>query len=77
MHVLDCPYDGVTMLNIKGYTMKLIEIPGMAGDCGFSGAPVFNSDCQFVGVFHAVFNLATGYAVGLESANAFSRHTTL
>jgi len=51
--------------------MKLLEVPGMAGDDGFSKAPILNSDGQYVGVFRVVFNHFTGYAVSLEDMNVF------
>lgn len=64
-------YDAITAVNFKGYTMRLLEIPGMVADNGFSGAPVLNGAGQYVGVFHGVFNLSTGYAICSEDVRDF------
>ena len=64
-------YDAITAVNFKGYTMRLLEIPGMVADNGFSGAPVLNGAGQYVGVFHGVFNLSTGYAICSQDVRDF------
>lgn len=64
-------YDAVTALYIKGYTMRPLEVSGMAGDNGFSGSPVLTGHGQCVGVYHGVFNLSNGYAISLTDVKAF------
>jgi hypothetical protein len=66
----DWTYDAVSG-NAKGYTMKLLEVDGMVGDSGFSGSPVLDGNCDYVGVYHGVFHIGMGYAVSLEDVKAF------
>ncbi|CAN6241297.1 unnamed protein product [Urochloa humidicola] len=67
----DWTYDAVSGLNDKGYTMRFLEVDGMTGGSGFSGSPVLDGNCGYVGVYHGVFNEGMGYAVSLGNVNAF------
>ncbi|CAL5024893.1 unnamed protein product [Urochloa decumbens] len=68
----DWIYDAISSSNVKGYTMKFLEIPGMAASNGFSGGPVLGMN-GCVALYHGVFDGITGYGVSLQDLHTFLR----
>jgi hypothetical protein len=66
----DRAYDCVTSANKKGYTFKFLLVHGLMCDEGWSGGPVLNGNCQYVGLYHAARD-TTGCAVSRQDLETF------
>ncbi|KAL5215605.1 hypothetical protein ABZP36_007006, partial [Zizania latifolia] len=53
---IDRTYDMICDLdyNVKGYTMRLMEVAGLICSQGYSGGPLLNNNVEIVGTYHGV-----------------------
>lgn len=65
-------YDAVCDIdfNVKGYTMRLMEVSGLVCGHGYSGGPLLNNEMEFVGTYHGTIEMK-GYSVSLGDIRRF------
>lgn len=65
-------YDVLTRSNVKGYDMRLMEVPQFDCSDGFSGSPILNGDSNCVVVYHAIIKQTKfGYCISLDDVRRF------